>query len=101
MGFLRSAGFDQRNSRQTAARMPQRICFPGIIYCPRNRRRTKMTIAVRNYLPAFGVVALLLLVAPSSSLAQRQVEARSGNEHLSQYCVPHDDEDPDAQRIYC
>jgi hypothetical protein len=60
-----------------------------------------MKISVKNYLPAFGLLALLPLVAPTSSFAQRQIEARSGNEHLSQYCVPHDDENPDAQRIYC
>jgi len=60
-----------------------------------------MKISARNYVPASGLVALLLLIAPTPPFAQRQVQASSGNAHLSQYCVPHDNENPDAQRIYC
>ena len=58
-----------------------------------------MKIPAGNYLSALGLVTLLMLTAPASSFAQHQAEARSGN--LSQYCVPLDDENPDAQRIYC
>jgi hypothetical protein len=60
-----------------------------------------MKTSIRNYPPALGLVTLLLLIAPASSFAQRQVEARSGNEHLAQFCAPPDDENPDGQRVYC
>jgi hypothetical protein len=58
-----------------------------------------MRIPASNYLSALGLVTLLMLTAPNSSFAQHQAEGRSGN--LSQYCVPLDDENPDAQRVYC
>jgi hypothetical protein len=58
-----------------------------------------MKIPAGNYLSALGFVTLLMLTAPTSSFAQHQDEAASGN--LSQYCVPLDDENSDAQRVYC
>ncbi len=58
-----------------------------------------MKIPARSYLSAFGLVALLMLAAQTSSFAKHQDEPVSGN--LSQYCVPHDDNNPDGQRIYC
>lgn len=60
-----------------------------------------MRIPARNYLSALGLAALLMIPASSSSFAQHPNEAGSGNAYLSQYCVPHDDENQDAQRIYC
>jgi hypothetical protein len=60
-----------------------------------------MKIPARNYLSALGLVTLLMISAPRSSFAQHQNEAGSGNAYLSQYCVPHDDENQDAQRVYC
>jgi hypothetical protein len=58
-----------------------------------------MKIPVGDYLSALGLITLLMLTAPTSSFAQHQDEAGSGS--LSQYCVPLDNENPDAQRIYC